>query len=1267
MKIIALKDAISKAYKRTTINKSDIENFRTCLSSYLNNVDASEHEDNMEGYQRDFLKDTFYKKYDITKPDNNNIDCAIRLNHSTDSPIAVIIENKKPSNTKEMITEDDPNRKAMQELVYYYLIERIENKNTDVRHLIATNMYDMFIFDATMFEKLFYGNNNLCREFRDFREKKKPGKTTDEFYEIASRYIAEAASELECVHVNLVDYKNVAESKDDRGLRKLTTLYKLFSDTYMMKLPVKKDYNTLDTGFYRELLYIIGLEEVKDKGKPVLKKIDSTETQASSLIDLTMNFVEKKLYDFDKRKYYGTNTEEQLFNISLELCITWIDRLLFLRLLESQIVKYHGGDENYRILGNDRITSFQKLNTLFFDVLAVDYSKRKDFVNNSLFGNVPYLNSSLFELTYLENRIVTISALPNDVKLPITKGSVLHKEGNAYRKQVELPTLQYLLAFLDSYRFAGQEEGEIEDSGATLINASVLGLIFEKINGHKDGAVFTPAFITSSMSRPAVERAIIRKFNQVYEWNCSSITDLANSIDRAIDRGKITIADANAVFNSVRIADISVGSGHFIVSVLGQMIRLKFELGILVDPNGKMISKREYDIDIINDELSIMTVEDGAPFRYIPGNNGTQNIQEAIFNEKQAIIESCLFGVDISSNSVGICRLRLWIELLKNTYYTKESNYEHLRTLPNLDINIKQGDSLLSRYRTDVRLNAIFQRTKIKISDYKKLVKDYKMTSDKVVKHQIEEKIKIIKSHMDNGLDVDNPIYKELVKANRKLLDLKDNINFCLLENTTESLKQAQKLQKDYDKMTDDVANLRIKYNDDKKKFVGSFEWRFEFPEILDDEGKYIGFDLIIGNPPYIQLQADGGLLANTYGGRRYNTFKRSGDIYCLFIERSCQLLADGGQLSLITSNKWLKAGYGKATREFVEKHLNPSLLLDFGANNVFENANVLTDILVATKDSNDYKTRAAIVPTVDYSELPKALDIAIDNASLQAFRGNEAWLIADPIAKNIKEKMEKAGKTLIDKGFRLNRGILTGRNDVFIISTEKRNEILSSCKDNEERDATERAFRKIIRGEDISKNKVKWDNKWVIYIPWHFPLENDKDIKGASDEAESSFVLLYPTLYEYLLHHKKELGERNKSETDIRYEWYALQRWGAKYYKDFNEDKIVWGNLNLKASYAMDTEKCIVNAPANQIVPASRALLNLLNSNLADWYIRQLGVTRNGGYFEYKPMFVGQLPIPEDISSLEYLDGDDRINKEVFNLYGLSNEEVKYIQSKED
>lgn len=511
MKIIALKDAISKAYKRTTINKSDIENFRTCLSSYLNNVDASEHEDNMEGYQRDFLKDTFYKKYDITKPDNNNIDCAIRLNHSTDSPIAVIIENKKPSNTKEMITEDDPNRKAMQELVYYYLIERIENKNTDVRHLIATNMYDMFIFDATMFEKLFYGNNNLCREFRDFREKKKPGKTTDEFYEIASRYIAEAASELECVHVNLVDYKNVAESKDDRGLRKLTTLYKLFSDTYMMKLPVKKDYNTLDTGFYRELLYIIGLEEVKDKGKPVLKKIDSTETQASSLIDLTMNFVEKKLYDFDKRKYYGTNTEEQLFNISLELCITWIDRLLFLRLLESQIVKYHGGDENYRILGNDRITSFQKLNTLFFDVLAVDYSKRKDFVNNSLFGNVPYLNSSLFELTYLENRIVTISALPNDVKLPITKGSVLHKEGNAYRKQVELPTLQYLLAFLDSYRFAGQEEGEIEDSGATLINASVLGLIFEKINGHKDGAVFTPAFITSSMSRPAVERAIIRK------------------------------------------------------------------------------------------------------------------------------------------------------------------------------------------------------------------------------------------------------------------------------------------------------------------------------------------------------------------------------------------------------------------------------------------------------------------------------------------------------------------------------------------------------------------------------------------------------------------------------------------------------------------------------------------------------------------------------------------------------------------------------------
>lgn len=1249
MKIISPIDAISKAYKRVTVNRDDITKFRSELAAFLSKIGDSKTEARVEGYQHDFLRNTFYRNYDITKPDDNKIDAAIRLNIHTDSPVGVIVENKTPSNRREMITIDDPNRKAMQELVYYYLKERIEKKNTDVRRLIATNMYEVFIFDAALFEKLFYNNNDLCREFKDFQQKLKPKQTTDFFYDnIAAKYIDKVKDQLECVFLDLRAFASAAVSEDEKGLRKLVVPYKLLSNTFMMKLPVGNDYNTLNTAFYSELLYIIGLKEVKVKGKPVLVKLDSRDTNSASLMDLTIDFVEKKLHGFLRRKQYGDTEEEQIQNICLELCITWVNRLLFLRLLESQIIRYHDGDTRYRILGYDRIDSFQMLNRLFFDVLAVDYPLRKEIIKNSPLNNVPYLNSSLFELTDLEKYMLTVSALPNDMPLPIVNGSVLKKVSSQYRTKKELPTLQYLLAFLDSYRFASQEEGGIEDTKDALINASVLGLIFEKINGHKDGAVFTPAFITSSMSRPAVERAVVRKFNTVYGWQCKDAKDLYNRLDRALDHD-LTIEEANATFNSIRIADISVGSGHFLVSVLGEMIRLKFYLGILTDTRGEVIRRRDYDIDVVNDELTVLN-SDKTVFTYKPGATESQRIQEALFHEKKTLIENCLFGVDLNANSVGICRLRLWIELLKNAYYTSESNYEHLQTLPNLDINIKQGDSLLSKFKTEDSISQVLANTKIKIKDYKQLVSEYKATADKKVKHQIEDRITEIKQHLSSGLTKSNEDYRKLSKKRLQMQDLHGQKSFFEAEGTEDALKAAAKLQIQIEALEIEVAKLRIKIEDDSKRYEGSFEWRFEFPEILDATGNFLGFDLIIGNPPYIQLQADRGKLADAYAGLGYTTFKRSGDIYCLFIERACQLLADGGELSLITSNKWLKADYGGATRVFVDQALNPTLLLDFGANNVFENAAVLTDILVATKNEDEHQTRSATVPKVDYKDLPAAMRESLSHTSIQSFVDGWPWLIADPVALSIKKKMDAAGQPLAAAGYRLNYGVKTGRNDVFIISTEKRNEILAACQDEDERQRTGAIIRKIIKGENIKRNKVEWGGEWLI--------NTHNGLKGINKEVilDRIHIEEYPALRAYLDNNWGKIKDRSdQGDTP-----YNLRN--CAYLLDFDEPKIVWGNLNLSASYAMDTDRCIVNAPANQIVPASPALLRLLNSRLADWYVRQLGVTRNGGYFEYKPMFVGQLPVPEDISVLDNITDERQIDEAVCRLYGLSEEETKTI-----
>ena len=266
-------------------------------------------------------------------------------------------------------------------------------------------------------------------------------------------------------------------------------------------------------------------------------------------------------------------------------------------------------------------------------------------------------------------------------------------------------------------------------------------------------------------------------------------------------------------------------------------------------------------------------------------------------------------------------------------------------------------------------------------------------------------------------------------------------------------------------------------------------------------------------------------------------------------------------------------------------------------------------------------------------------------------------------------------GTPLKQWNIRINRGILTGYNEAFIISTEKKDEIIAADSRSAE------IIRPILRGRDIKRYNYTFADLWLIFVPWHFPLQNDESITGVSEKAEYLFKERYPAVYNHLLLYKEELSKRNKSETGIRYEWYTLQRWGAKYWNDFSEQKIVWGNLCLSAQFSYVEDEFFINAPSPMIVPGNKYLLAVLNSKVADWYIRQLGVTRNGGYFEYKPMFVEQLPVPRiseeeqkpfveivnKILKIKNENGDtttleSQIDDMVFDLYGLNSEEIAYI-----
>lgn len=402
--------------------------------------------------------------------------------------------------------------------------------------------------------------------------------------------------------------------------------------------------------------------------------------------------------------------------------------------------------------------------------------------------------------------------------------------------------MNYLFAFLDAYNFASEGSEEVQEEAKTLINASVLGLIFEKINGHKDGSVFTPGFITMYMCREAVANSVLTKFNNFYNWNCTSVTDLYNKID--------DIAQANQLIDSITICDPAVGSGHFLVSALNELIRLKYELGILVDSEGKRIKKSDYTFSIENDEL-IVTDADNNLFSYNPLNEESRRIQETLFKEKKTIIENCLFGVDINPNSVKICRLRLWIELLKNAYYTAESDYKQLETLPNIDINIKCGNSLLHRFDLTDSIKSVLKETGISISQYRNAVSKYKNAQDKAEKWELDSMIAEIKSKLTTEIGAKDP---KKLKLNKRRAEL---VNLLAPQLFEMSKKEQKDWQKRVDAVKKEIAELESYFEEinSNKIYLGAFEWRIEFPEVLDDDGNFIGFDLIIGNPPYMRIQ----------------------------------------------------------------------------------------------------------------------------------------------------------------------------------------------------------------------------------------------------------------------------------------------------------------------------------------------------------------------------------------------------------------------------
>jgi hypothetical protein len=929
---------LDKAFLRQRPLRSEMEGFKTNLRHLLDKIDEIEREENQKNHVRDFLLDTYYKKqYEVNVSEDK--DLVIRLGNSNKHPVGVLIEAKKPTNKTEMISEVDANRKALHELILYYFDEREQQKNTEQKQLVITNVYEWYIFDANQFDKHIYNNQKLKNLYNTYKNDKK---TTAFFYTEAAKLLKQSDVSLECAYFDIRDYEKRLTSDKKADIQSLIALFKILSPQHLLKLPVANDSNALNEKFYRELLHIIGLEEHKEGSKTIIRRVEKNR-QGGSLIEMAISILETEnsLRKVPNLSEYGKDKEEQLFAVALQLCITWVNRLLFLKLLEAQLKAYNNGDESYTFLNIETLPDFDELYKLFHNVLAKPIAERGEAIQKK-YAKVPYLNSSLFDINDVEDSTIKINSLDDNAAIiPFYS----HTKLKARKKGEEgLQALEYLFAFLNAYDFASETgENYQEDDNHQLINASVLGKVFEKINGYKDGSIYTPGFITMYMSRQAIRPAVVQKFNEAYGWEAEDFEHLKNLLANR-KSPKDILAD-NALINSLHICDPAVGSGHFLVSALNELIVIKYELGILADDKGAVLGN--YEIEIANDELAI-TNRDGEFFEYAmakgkPAHKESQRLQETLFKEKQTLIENCLFGVDINPNSVKICRLRLWIELLKNAYYKADTNFTELETLPNIDINIKSGNSLLSRFALDADLKAAFGKKKFDLQTYKQLVDSYHKSRSREEKDELLSLIGEIKNEYSQAIYSTDPRRKKLSEIRGQLALVQNN--FDLFGQKMDKAKQKQEerrltlLLQQKEKELEEAESGALYRN--------AFEWRFEFPEVLNAKGDFIGFDVVIGNPPYIDIKG----LDKSYVNLLFNNFKSTENrinLYSIFIELGHKILKEKANFIFIIPNSLLMNSSYKKIRELLFDEIHRVVKLP---DNIFSASDVKVEtILLAFK-----------------------------------------------------------------------------------------------------------------------------------------------------------------------------------------------------------------------------------------------------------------------------------------------------------------------------
>ncbi|EJD5631499.1 class I SAM-dependent DNA methyltransferase [Campylobacter jejuni] len=1247
------KDFFNPYYRKKQIIQNEFDIFNKALMQYLERLESSQSENEdylVANALSPFLTMLNFKTHIKTKQKGKSeIDLSISKDEFS-KDLEVLIEAKKP-NSKEFITHTKVNSKALHETILYYFRNR--EYSFSLKFIIITDFYKFYIFKISEFEELFYKNPSFKKLFEEFCNPNSLFKgNTEEFYKEVAKLIENSKENLKGFLIDLTFLKD----KQKSNFKNLASIYKTFHRDFLLNEFNPNDANSLNNAFYKELLYILGLCESKQNSKLIIAKSEESKEEQGTF-------------------YTAINSKlkEENFETILKLLILWLNRILFLKLIESNLVRFND-DKNLKFLNFKKIPDFDKLSELFFEVLAKEKSTRK----KSEFAYLPYLNSSLFEKQSIENTL-EISSLSNDLKLFYYKNTVL-KDDKCKAKKGQVGLLEYLFEFLDSFDFGSDDEQSEILSQKELISSSVLGNVFEKLNGYKEGSFYTPSFITSYMCKESITKVVLDKFNAQFDLDAKDINELRKSLRKEDKKAQ------KELLNSIKICDPAVGSGHFLVSALNVMLSIYDELNLFDE---------EFYLEVQNDEI-LITGRKGEFIEYKRPSTPKDKahlIQQELFHTKKDIIENNLFGVDINPNSCEITKLRLWIELLKHSFYQSfdDENYHDLKTLPNIDINIKCGNSLVSYFETGKSLNH-YPNIKERINKYKRIVKDYKegFYTDK---SHINQEIKNLKISFKNFCFADK-FKKEMKGFNDKcekyskkygnFLAINDeNLKFFVSANLTlfdfdekEATKEFANLKKEYD----NIFNLESNH---------PFEWRFEFPEILDDDGNFKGFDLIIGNPPYIKENDNKDLFTNT---KKLRTYQGKMDIWYHFVGRGFDILKNNGYLAFIATNNWVTNSGAKKLRNIVLEESQILSLVDFSSFMVFDSASIQTMIMQfqKIKPPKNYEFHFAKITTQTpiYEDVINLLknektqnnEILSINLTPKKFidktlnftksdyeelfnkiqKYGKFYLEESEVAQGIvypQENINKKSLEILGNNFYLGQGIQKLTNEeVENLNLLKNEKIL---------------LKPIFESDNIQKYFVKRYNYfWVIYTNSSFKNPNSMDnypnLKKHLDKFQN---VITSDNKPYGLHRARDekfftgsprivalrkcVGEPKFSYVDfdcyVSATFYVIktQRINVKYLTAILNSKLIAFWLKHKGkmqgnNYQIDKEP-LLNIPI--------VTINSKNQKIADELINLVDEI---------------LKVKEQDKNANTQELENKINSLVYKLYDLTEEEIKIIENKE-